>query len=110
MGSTATSEDIEFDEKHMPITTNLAAGLRRIRVEDEERFLWIGRIYINQKDQIERFKQVKIMGSIFGNALRVVMRLSEDIDQEAALAKRLIDVPPMFSLSDETFPRSGFQR
>lgn len=50
------------------------------------------------------------MGSIFGNALRVVMRLSEDIDQEAALAKRLIDVPPMFSLSDETFPRSGFQR
>jgi hypothetical protein len=60
---------------HLKITVNLYNALQGIRQEDVPRVMWVDSICINQVDLKEKGHQVASMGSIFGDALRVVVWL-----------------------------------
>lgn len=60
-----------------PITLNLAAALRRLRLQDLPRQLWIDAISIDQANEDERAQQISLMGRIFGGAQAVVVWLGE---------------------------------
>ncbi|KAI6370098.1 hypothetical protein MCOR25_004269 [Pyricularia grisea] len=49
------------------ITKNLSQALRRLRLPDEPRTLWVDAICINQDDIEERGRQVAMMQAIFGS-------------------------------------------
>jgi len=57
--------------ENFQVTTNLESGLRHLRDRTEKRILWVDAICINQSDLEERQSQVKIMGSVYTNAVSV---------------------------------------
>ncbi|TLD25003.1 hypothetical protein PspLS_05907 [Pyricularia sp. CBS 133598] len=58
-------DDSKEDVVH--ITKNLSEALRRLRLPDEPRTLWVDAICINQDDIEERSRQVSMMQAIFGS-------------------------------------------
>lgn len=62
------------------ITPNLDTALRRIRLPDRIRALWVDAICINQQDVAERGGQVQLMGSIYSKARQVIVWLGKDED------------------------------
>ena len=58
-----------------PVTDNVSALLRRLRLSDRERVLWIDAICINQQDLVERAQQVKIMGLVYSQARKTLVWL-----------------------------------
>ena len=64
----------------LPITKNLAAGLRRFRRRALARRLWVDSISINQDTVSERNHQVRLMAQIYRKASRVLIWLGEDHD------------------------------
>ena len=59
----------------MLISQNLYNALRMINQPGENPHCWIDQICINQSDSREKSLQVPLMGSIDGNATRVVIWL-----------------------------------
>ena len=59
------------------ITENLYSALKRFRLRDESRRLWVDAISINQEDTDERSTQVGMMAAIFGSASRILVWLGE---------------------------------
>ncbi|PMD29117.1 HET-domain-containing protein [Hyaloscypha variabilis F] len=47
--------------QHIHITANCEAALRRLRLQNESRLLWVDAVCINQSDKAERSRQVEIM-------------------------------------------------
>ncbi|RGP59170.1 heterokaryon incompatibility protein het-6, partial [Fusarium sporotrichioides] len=62
----------------LPITENCFDALRSCRLEDEDRYLWVDSICINQSDVSERTHQVGLMRQIYSAANRVLIYLSVD--------------------------------
>jgi ankyrin repeat protein len=58
-----------------PVTENLYRILLDLRFKEEDRYLWIDAICINQDDTMERNHQVKQMGDIYNRAERVLFYL-----------------------------------
>jgi hypothetical protein len=52
-------------QQYLPIGRNLASALRRLRLRDEPRILWIYAVCINQCDVVERNEQVRCMRDIY---------------------------------------------
>jgi hypothetical protein len=72
----------------LAVTDNLAAGLRRIRLKDRPRRLWVDAVCINQRDNTEKGHQVALMAKIYKNADYVLVWLGESneaIDAESKL-------------------------
>ena len=61
------------------ITESSDAALRRMRLEHEDRYLWMDSICINQKCLNERNHQVALMGYIYTLAKRVLIWLGENV-------------------------------
>ncbi|KAL6876816.1 HET domain-containing protein, partial [Trichoderma novae-zelandiae] len=59
------------------VTVNLYSALRRLRLEDESRVLWIDALCINQMDLDERSQQVQLMRSIYTMCDRTVIWIGE---------------------------------
>jgi hypothetical protein len=59
------------------ITLNAEAALRRLRLRDEARYIWIDAICINQASTAEKNIQVAMMAEIYGRATLVVVWLGE---------------------------------
>ncbi|KAK0710256.1 heterokaryon incompatibility protein-domain-containing protein [Lasiosphaeria miniovina] len=74
------------DGKRLAITTSLNSGLRRIRMPDRDRHVWVDQICINQKDAAERGSQVQYMNAIYKQASRVLVWLGPDTGHEADAA------------------------
>ncbi|KAL8913602.1 MAG: hypothetical protein Q9172_007245, partial [Xanthocarpia lactea] len=74
----------------LSIGANLANALTHIRQESRSRLLWVDAICINQKDAQERSLQVQRMGDIYMNAVRVIIWLGADPNNEAEEGFRLI--------------------
>ncbi|KAF2443018.1 hypothetical protein P171DRAFT_363731, partial [Karstenula rhodostoma CBS 690.94] len=70
---------IEINEHSLPITRNLCNALQYL-FERNERRLWIDAICINQQDDVERGKQVGLMGRIYSWAKKVVVWLGHHAD------------------------------
>lgn len=59
------------------LAESCALALRRLRLADKERLLWVDAICINQADVAERSAQVRIMHRIYKTASRVLIFLGE---------------------------------
>ena len=71
----------------LKITPNVDSMLRRLRKSRRPRNLWVDAICINQHDDQEKSQQVLRMGSIYQQALKVIMWLgNEDQDVKSVFA------------------------
>ncbi|KAF2828434.1 HET-domain-containing protein, partial [Ophiobolus disseminans] len=66
-------DDAHF--RYLEVTTNLYAGLLRLRDTRTSRLIWIDAISINQHDLVERGQQVQRMATIYANSSQVVVWL-----------------------------------
>ncbi len=73
----------------LELTKNLYEALKRLRLSDCTRRIWVDQICINQEDSDERSKQVRFMGRIFKNASHVLVWLGLD---EEKLAESVFQV------------------
>ena len=72
--------------EQLQIRQNLDRALRSLRYKEHTRTLWVDYICINQNDLNERNRQVRQMGQIYANAMRVIVWLGpEDDDAYFAL-------------------------
>lgn len=73
-----TQEVLLIDGRKLAITPNLAAALRRFRSASEVLYIWVDQVCINQRDTIERSKQVRLMYMIYKNAAEILAWLGAD--------------------------------
>ncbi|GKT45351.1 heterokaryon incompatibility protein 6, OR allele [Colletotrichum spaethianum] len=62
------------------ITENLCHCLRRIRLADRPRLVWVDALCINQSDNKEKESQIMLMHDIYVSARRVLAYLGEEAD------------------------------
>ncbi|KAF2133135.1 hypothetical protein P153DRAFT_282082, partial [Dothidotthia symphoricarpi CBS 119687] len=77
---------------HVQIRANLHHALRQIRLEEEDRHLWIDALCINQKNTQEESYQVQSMGQLYAEAENVVIWLGMACNQ-SDLAMDLFNDP-----------------
>lgn len=76
-GEASDAREIELGESPVPVTANLFSALRRLRLHDQTRILWVDALCINQPDLQERASQVSRMDQIYGRASQVIVWLGE---------------------------------
>jgi hypothetical protein len=81
-GAEAFPDKIHLSTGTLAVIENLAAGLRRLRLEDRSRRLWVDALCINQHGDEEKGHQVALMANIYRNAECVLVWLGEG-NQEA---------------------------
>ncbi|KAK5720306.1 hypothetical protein LTR15_007580 [Elasticomyces elasticus] len=64
--------------KRLSVPLNTALALRRMRLDDTVRVVWIDAVCINQKDIYERGQQVDIMGDIYRRSIGNLIHLTDD--------------------------------
>lgn len=90
-GDHSVTETITLDDDSvLHLTPSIADALRRVRLPDTTRAVWADQICINQKDKSERSQQVKLMGSLYRSAERVLVWLGRDPSGNAERARELI--------------------
>ena len=72
-GNEEADRTLSIDNTALSITPNLETALRELSKGKVERLLWIDAICINQNDTNERNAQVRMMGSIYRSAARVIV-------------------------------------
>lgn len=90
----------------MAIRKNLAQVIRAIRLPDRILPIWIDALSINQKDVIERSRQVPRMGEIYDNAVMVYSYLgepTEDIDSVFDFINELFKHPMVRTNKEKEF-------
>lgn len=102
------------------ISNNLEIALRHLRYHYDHRMLWIDALCINQDDLVEKNTQLSMMGSIYQEALNVVIWLgpkSEDSDEAMTMISNLESVLDVHNISqqqwkalDALFSRTWFTR
>lgn len=78
MGSSERPHAIECDGQDLSITASLLSALKRHRLRDQPRRLWVDQLCINQDDLAERSQQVQFMNKTYANANRVLIWLGPD--------------------------------
>lgn len=91
-GEPRLTDAILIDGKKLAITESLGAALRRLRPPTGRPALriWIDQICINQRDTVERNKQVRLMHAIFRAASQILVWLGPDADGHASRAFQLV--------------------
>lgn len=79
-GSTSKPFSITVDGCEMAVTESAFTLLRHLRLEGEDRLLWLDAICIDQENPRERSHQVGQMREIYGSAERVVFWLGTSND------------------------------
>ncbi|KAF4334940.1 ankyrin and het domain protein [Fusarium beomiforme] len=67
-------------DRCLKVPENLEVALRRLRLVDRYRILWVDAICIDQVSTIEKSRQVPMMSEIYGKAHRVCVWLGEGDD------------------------------
>ncbi|RYP89819.1 hypothetical protein DL770_004030 [Monosporascus sp. CRB-9-2] len=97
-GGTEKSAKIFLDGCMAQVTHNLDTALRYLRLEDQDRIIWIDAICIDQDNERERGHQVGQMKRIYQNAEKVLICSVKDFksfyedlsSEESGLYKRLL--------------------
>ncbi|KAB8222320.1 heterokaryon incompatibility protein-domain-containing protein [Aspergillus novoparasiticus] len=76
-GSTEIVESVQMNGKILGVTLNLYLALQHLRLQDEDRILWVDGICIDQANHKERGHQVRHMGGIYKQAERVLFWLGQ---------------------------------
>ena len=79
-GSRDPSTFIQLNGQPFQVTPNLQAALKRLRLVDSRRTLWVDAICINQADDAEKAVQVVMMGDIYANTSEALLWLGEEPD------------------------------
>ncbi|KAI4240701.1 MAG: hypothetical protein L6R42_011460, partial [Xanthoria sp. 1 TBL-2021] len=77
-GNDEFPQGIQLPSGYLRITDSLASALRALRSSDKPRQLWVDAVCINQRDLVEKARQVSQMAKIYGKAARVLAWLGED--------------------------------
>lgn len=91
------------------VTPTLGSALRRLRLTDRTRVVWIDAICVNQDDVAERTQQVRLMKDIYTLTSRVIIWLGADEDDKAKTAVGIIETAASYyreeaqSLSHEQY-------
>ncbi|KAJ2992898.1 hypothetical protein NUW58_g2016 [Xylaria curta] len=99
-GNPTRAHDFDCDGKTIGLTESLYYALKRIRLANRDRRVWVDQICINQEDTSERSDQVQFMNRIYKCANHVLVWLGADEQGAAeaafgrvkALAKTFVDV------------------
>ncbi|PMD45559.1 hypothetical protein L207DRAFT_508410 [Hyaloscypha variabilis F] len=83
---------IQLNGLDFRVTKNLEAALRALRKDDEDRYLWVDAICINQADVRERNREVLRMRKIYEVAHRVVVWLGQEKDTTGVAIQHLKDL------------------
>jgi len=76
-GSTEKTAQITVNGSPMRVTSSLYTALQYLRLEDEDRVMWIDAICIDQENLEERRHQVQHMSDIYKEAEQVIVWLGE---------------------------------
>ena len=90
-GTLKSTQSLLCNQHRMVMTVNLEAALRRIRLTDKSRLIWVDAICINQGNDRERSHHVYFMKEVYLNAAQVLICMGEDSDGGAANVAALID-------------------
>lgn len=72
-GTTEKPCNIKINDFQIPVTRNVYVALQHLRLRNEDRFLWVDAICINQDDHEEREQQVGQMKLIYEYAEKVLI-------------------------------------
>ncbi|KAL9106298.1 MAG: hypothetical protein Q9227_008633 [Pyrenula ochraceoflavens] len=86
------------------ITQSLAGSLKRLRLPESTRVLWIDALCINQDDDEEKSHQVLLMRQIYQSAIRVLVYLGEEYENSQLVPEliQLIHAADLISESSST--------
>ncbi|PVH96700.1 HET-domain-containing protein [Periconia macrospinosa] len=78
-GNATLTKTIQFNNgrESQIVGKNCHAALRRLRLRDKDRLIWIDAICINQEDIPERTCQVRMMDQIYSRAFNIAVYLGE---------------------------------
>jgi hypothetical protein len=77
-GDPTRCEEMICGGEVLGLTQSLADALCRLRDESMPRYIWADQICINQYDQVEKSKQVKLMNRIYKDTAKVLAWLGRD--------------------------------
>ncbi|PQE30559.1 Heterokaryon incompatibility protein [Rutstroemia sp. NJR-2017a WRK4] len=103
---------IVADGVEILVNQNLGEALQRIEGEDDVEFLWADALCINQKNEVEKMHQVRMMDRIYGEANAVLAWLGPEADSSGEvldevsrvggiLIRNLFNVPYPSNKKDE---------
>ncbi|GAB1741780.1 hypothetical protein NU219Hw_g7189t1 [Hortaea werneckii] len=85
-GKSTERKTVIIDDISLEVPVSAERAIRRMRLRDQERVLWIDAICVNQADTSERNHQVGIMAEIYSNTTQGLIWLGEaDDSTEKAL-------------------------
>jgi Heterokaryon incompatibility protein (HET) len=88
-GDMTATDFIQVNGRLLPVTSNCALTLIRLRYTNKPRLIWIDAICIDQKFLQERNHQLHIMNRIYGSASKVLIFLG-DGDSSTDLAMKIV--------------------
>jgi hypothetical protein len=89
-GDAVNKVPLKVNQSEEPVTTNLYSALFALRLENQDRPLWVDALCINQNDIEERNNQVQRMQSTYQRATRTLVWLGE-ADDTSDLAFYLLE-------------------
>ena len=97
--------DLQLNGRSISAPASAVDALRRFRLHNQTRYVWIDALSINQDDLDERSNQVAMMGDIYRNAVQTLVYL--DIDMDDNKLRRLIAL--LQQISDDFVGVEGCQ-
>lgn len=93
-GSADAYENILVNNNNLPVAFNLWTALHSIGayIRDQEAYIWVDAICINQSDVPERGAQVLLMTRIYSSATMITIWLGEHADDSILALEKIIDV------------------
>lgn len=76
-GDPTVTATVTIDYTPIQVTVSLESALRRLRLSDKPRILWVDAICINQYDNGEKTHQVCIMSYLYNSASEVLVWLGD---------------------------------
>lgn len=76
-GDASRTGQLLVDDIPVTVPASSVAALRRVRLEDSRRVVWLDAICINQQDERERSQQVTMMGDIYRSGTGNLIYLGE---------------------------------